>query len=279
MDGSINHYTFSDSTPGDGFLTLDGAHIVGASISVSATDLGRVGYHTGTVDGGTNAIAIQAFDNAGQSSNSLQVDIDVANSPSAAPIHEFVPVDSSTLSPAEQQKIAEFESVSQDLGASFIDALGELSANWTPVAQFVDANPVRIHELLSRDSTDVFFKETADSKLLEQVGFAVDAAFAFKDVFNDIADGRSTGQIVTDTALGANDLAISYGSGVIGGYVAAGVTAYAVGQTGGLLLPLAPLIFATTDFAVSWGTSQLLETAEGIVKQSWLDPAPPPLVL
>jgi hypothetical protein len=275
-DGTIDHYTFSDSTPGDGFLTFDGTKISGASVSVSAFDLNRVGYRAGTIDGGTNTIAIQAFDNNGQPGNSLEMVIDVANSQSAIQAHQFVPVDSSSFSPDQQQMIAEFKSVSEDLGSSFVDALGQLSGDWGPVAQFVHANPDHVRDLLSGGDTEVFFEETADSKLLENLGTGIDAALAFKNVFADIAQQRPTGQIVTDTIVGANDFAISYGSGVIGAYVAGGVTAYAVGQTGGLLLPLAPVIFATTDFAVSWGTSQLLETAESIVKQSWLDPTPAP---
>ena len=42
-DGSVASYSFFDSTPGAGFLTLDGAHISGTSVSVSAAQLSRVG--------------------------------------------------------------------------------------------------------------------------------------------------------------------------------------------------------------------------------------------
>jgi murein DD-endopeptidase MepM/ murein hydrolase activator NlpD len=65
-DGSVAQYRFSDTTPGtdNGYLTLNGSHISGTSVTVAASNLGNVGYFTGTV-AGSNAIAIEAIDNLG----------------------------------------------------------------------------------------------------------------------------------------------------------------------------------------------------------------------
>src|SRR5207244_2912310 len=53
-------YWFSDSTPGQGYLTLDGQRIIGDSVAVSASDLYRVGYYCGDTLGTTpsNSIAV-----------------------------------------------------------------------------------------------------------------------------------------------------------------------------------------------------------------------------
>src|SRR5437899_10334970 len=61
-DGSVASYTFFDAIAGAGHLTLNGAQIVGTSVTVAAANLGQVGYVTGATVG-TNAIAIDAFDN------------------------------------------------------------------------------------------------------------------------------------------------------------------------------------------------------------------------
>jgi hypothetical protein len=63
-DGSVAAYVFTDSTPGAGFLTLDGAETTGTSLRVLAADLGHVGYNTGS-SAGSNSIAIEAVDDLG----------------------------------------------------------------------------------------------------------------------------------------------------------------------------------------------------------------------
>ncbi|HZO47325.1 MAG TPA: hypothetical protein VFB68_15625 [Xanthobacteraceae bacterium] len=78
-DGSVAQYRFSDSTPGtdNGYLTLNGVKISGSSVTVTAANLGTVGYFTGTAAGG-NAIAIEAIDNLGLASpNFLTTTINV----------------------------------------------------------------------------------------------------------------------------------------------------------------------------------------------------------
>src|SRR6266481_7349314 len=67
-DGSVATYNFYDSTPGAGYFTLDGNHISGSSISVSAANLSRVGYCTSST-AGTNDIACDVNDNLGAISN------------------------------------------------------------------------------------------------------------------------------------------------------------------------------------------------------------------
>ncbi len=75
-DGSVASYTFYDSTPGAGFLTLNGSHISGTSVTVSAANLGTVGYNTGSV-AGSNQIVIDAIDNQGLSSSDFLMTINV----------------------------------------------------------------------------------------------------------------------------------------------------------------------------------------------------------
>ena len=75
-DGSVATYSFYDSTAGAGYFTLDGAHISGTSISVSAANLSRVGYFTGP-NGGTNDIACDVLDNLGAISNTKTITITV----------------------------------------------------------------------------------------------------------------------------------------------------------------------------------------------------------
>ncbi|MEG3146486.1 pre-peptidase C-terminal domain-containing protein, partial [Sphingomonas sp. RT2P30] len=82
-DGSVATYNFYDSTPGAGYFTYDGAHISGTSISVSAANLSRVGYFTGT-SAGTNDIACDVVDNQGATSatKTITVTVTASNSPS-----------------------------------------------------------------------------------------------------------------------------------------------------------------------------------------------------
>jgi hypothetical protein len=81
-DGTVVSYTFSDTTPGDAYLTLDDVKIEGTSVTVSAANLGQVGYYTGTSPG-SNAITIQATDNLGLVSTALTMTI--ATGPNTAP--------------------------------------------------------------------------------------------------------------------------------------------------------------------------------------------------
>src|SRR6266540_3950290 len=55
-DGTVAQYAFFDSTPGAGYLTLDGSKIGGTSVTVLASQLSRVGYYTGSITG-SNQIA------------------------------------------------------------------------------------------------------------------------------------------------------------------------------------------------------------------------------
>src|SRR6266481_555989 len=73
-DGSVASYTFFDSTPGAGFLTQNGTQISGTSVTVSATQLGTIGYSTGS-SAGSNQIVIDAIDNLGLSSNDFTMTI------------------------------------------------------------------------------------------------------------------------------------------------------------------------------------------------------------
>lgn len=63
-DGAVAQYRFTEDLlgPENGYLTFNGARISGASITVSAADIGRVGYFTGT---GQSSLKIQAIDNLG----------------------------------------------------------------------------------------------------------------------------------------------------------------------------------------------------------------------
>ncbi len=91
-DGTVASYQFWDSTPGAGYLTLNGHRISGPTVIVSAANLGQIGYFTGN-NGGTNQIAIDAIDDRGVSSADLLMTINVAGSVDLAPtlvIHETV---------------------------------------------------------------------------------------------------------------------------------------------------------------------------------------------
>ena len=50
-DGTVASYEFFDSIPGAGYLTLNGVEISGTSVTVSAANLGEVGYFTGSAAG------------------------------------------------------------------------------------------------------------------------------------------------------------------------------------------------------------------------------------
>ena len=84
-DGTVASYKFSDATPGAGYLTLDGQQISGTSITVSAADLGKVGYFTGP-NAGSNQIAIDAIDNQGVSSTDFLMTINVAGVVNQKPV-------------------------------------------------------------------------------------------------------------------------------------------------------------------------------------------------
>src|ERR1044072_6069242 len=84
-DGSIASYKFWDTTPGAGFLTLNGSQISGTSVTVSAANLGQVGYFTGG-SAGTNSIVIEAFDNLGLDSNDFNMTITVTAPTNQAPV-------------------------------------------------------------------------------------------------------------------------------------------------------------------------------------------------
>ncbi|MCK1356337.1 pre-peptidase C-terminal domain-containing protein [Bradyrhizobium sp. CW7] len=90
-DGSVVTYNFYDSTPGAGYFTFDGAHISGTSISVSAANLSRVGYFTGS-SAGTNDVACDVVDNSGALSATRTITLTVA----APIITDTIPGNSST---------------------------------------------------------------------------------------------------------------------------------------------------------------------------------------
>jgi Ca2+-binding RTX toxin-like protein len=68
-DGTVAQYRFSDTMSGAGYLTLNGA-AAPSVFTVSAANLGQVGYYTG-LGGGSNAIAVEAIDNIGLSSPAM----------------------------------------------------------------------------------------------------------------------------------------------------------------------------------------------------------------
>jgi len=83
-DGTIASYTFSDSTPGAGHLTFDGVKMSGTSLTISASQLSRVGYFTGPT-AGSNTIAIEAIDNKGAYSNDFELTINVGSTGNQRP--------------------------------------------------------------------------------------------------------------------------------------------------------------------------------------------------
>jgi hypothetical protein len=174
-DGPIDHYTFYDSTPGDGHLTLDGSPISGAELTVTAGDLGRVGYQAGLTDGGTNAIAVQAFDSNQTPSNVLQIDIDVANSSNTSPTHTFIPVDTSEMTPEQQQQLAELDSLNEDLTSLTLDALANVQEDWSGVAAYAQLNPTNFKEIVSHAETDVLTPPGNTTDILENIGSSIDA--------------------------------------------------------------------------------------------------------
>jgi Ca2+-binding RTX toxin-like protein len=272
-DGSIDHYTFYDSTPGDGTITFNDSPISGPSLTVSASDLNHVGYVTGSIDGGTNTIAVQAFDNSQQASNTLLIDIDVANQGTAAPLHNLTPVDTSTLSPDTLQELVEFQSIGEDLGKGLLEALATVSKDWEIVELYGSLKSENLNQLISQGDGALIVGDTAQSSIFENLGTASAVGLGLLKVYDDIQEGKTSRDIATD-------FIISSSSGVVGqiaGNAAAGlVTGLIVGGTDGVAAPFAPFIYATTDFAVSYFVSQGVENLEQTIKDSWLDPSPAP---
>jgi hypothetical protein len=81
-DGSISLITFWDSTPGTGFLTLDGNRIQGSSVSVAASQVARVGYSAGP-SAGSNDLLLEVTDNNGKVGAGLSVHL-VVSGPTAS---------------------------------------------------------------------------------------------------------------------------------------------------------------------------------------------------
>jgi hypothetical protein len=74
----INHITFYDSTPGAGKITFGGTQITANQITVSPSELGQIGYATGSIGNSWNKIAIVAYDNSGAPSNELDLTIKIS---------------------------------------------------------------------------------------------------------------------------------------------------------------------------------------------------------
>lgn len=118
-DGAIDHYTFSDATPGAGYFTLDGERISGGSITVARDDLWRVGYFTDSTPG-QNTVAIKAFDDRGQGSAALMVTIHVTST-SQRPVNVPVPID--VMSTGQlRQAVQEVHTIARGPGFGGVDA-------------------------------------------------------------------------------------------------------------------------------------------------------------
>jgi len=118
-DGAIDHYTFSDATPGAGYFTFDRKKISGRSITVARDDIRRVGYFTDSTPG-QNTVAIKAFDDRGQGSAVLMVVIHVTNT-SQRPASIQVPVDVSSTG-GQSQVVQEVRTNARAPGLSRVDA-------------------------------------------------------------------------------------------------------------------------------------------------------------
>lgn len=84
-DGFIATLRFWDSTPGAGYLTLDGVKIAGTYVDVTPGQLDRVAYFAGP-SAGANDVVVEAIDDKGRSSNNLRVRIQILEGRNQAPV-------------------------------------------------------------------------------------------------------------------------------------------------------------------------------------------------
>ncbi len=181
---------FWDSTPGTGYLTLDG--VKQAVIAVSPAELGRVAYVAGG-QSGTNQIIVEAFDQAGADSNDLRVTLQVGEADPTLPEPGGVSRlfgDPMQLSPETASEMAWLAAAAYDEGVTLAEQLAP--HNWTPL----NASSLGISGL--------YFDSHGYYSLLNAQGFAAVRGDTLAIAF------RGTEPLGPDLIL--NDILLNYGA-------------------------------------------------------------------
>src|SRR5262249_50062896 len=160
----------------------------------------------------------------------------------------LLPVDLSSVPQEVVDKLNDFKSASKDLAPDFLHAMATLSEDWSGVALYADSNPDNFYKLISRgqDDLQLFVTPTTQSSILENLGVGLSFIYSSLRAYDEIKEGHSPEQAI---GVASVDFLNTVASGVVGSAAADAVTGAAIVGSDGLLLPVAPLIYATTDFA------------------------------
>ena len=242
-DGSITTLRFWDTNPGSGYITLDGVKIAASYVDVQFAQLSRVAYVTGP-NAGSNAIAIEAFDNHNQSSNDLTVMINVTDPNVVGSSHLYVPIDTSVAGSTPQTATSDVDFNPVSLIWDSLDALSALSNDGEAYKSVLSAL-----RKLPQDGLPEVLRDQAITSV-KQIGFlgsvaenlgnihsawhAVDAGInAYKK--GNLGDALWTGstELLVDIASGGfGDIAgdLAFGGAIVGlGFIGvAGLPAIAV---------------------------------------------------
>jgi len=191
-DGSINHYTFFDATPGAGHFTLDGARITGDSLTIGKDGLTRVAYVT-DAKVGQNTVAMKAFDDRGQGSKALVVVITVTN-PSASPTKDSAAI--IRLGPGNLgQTVQAGHAPTTDPGVNPLDT-GAVASKDGGVNQEIATHPSRSRIGGDRKAVETVGSESGVSANSLTPGRRVAAAEPFTEVLLEAEVNRQkTGEV------------------------------------------------------------------------------------